>query len=148
MVQLFNWHPDLISMEGIINNLLFVTPKRYLLDVTDTSHHTNSSTSPASSSGCSRSVCTRYRRVTCLLGRGSCTNAPRVGLGTRVMCFMQTSRVDWVRTLEMDKVQKWVDVLKEWEDRGQGEGGLDDGLGRGGRVMVIRMLVRLLARDI
>jgi len=48
----------------------------------------------------------------------------------------------------MDKVQKWVDVLKEWEDRGQGEGGLDDGLGRGGRVMVIRMLVRLLARDI
>lgn len=29
----------------------------------------------------------------------------------------------------MAKGQKWVDVLKEWEGRGQGEGGADDGPG-------------------
>jgi len=29
----------------------------------------------------------------------------------------------------MAKGQKWVDVLKEWEERGQGESGADDGLG-------------------
>ena len=29
----------------------------------------------------------------------------------------------------MAKQQKWVDLLKDWEERGQGEGGADNGPG-------------------
>ena len=54
-----------------------------------------------------------------------CTNGPRVVLDT---CYVPYT-VGWARTLMMAKRQKWVDLLKDWEERGQGEGGADNGPG-------------------
>ena len=47
-----------------------------------------------------------------------------MGLGTHVMCLTR-----WARTLMTAKGQNLVDLLKHWEERGQGEGGVDDGPG-------------------
>jgi hypothetical protein len=64
--------------------------------------------------------------VTCLLG-GSCTNGPHVGLDTCYVLYADQQSGLGSDTVTMAKGQKWVDVLKEREERGRGEGGADDG---------------------
>jgi hypothetical protein len=66
-----------------------------------------------------------------------------------VLCALR-GPAEWVGLGHCDDGQraKWVGVLKEWEERGQGESGADDGPGRGGRAELIRMVARFLGRDI
>ena len=120
-------------MEGIINNLLFVTPKRYLLYVTDMSHGYASY---------------KFEHLSCFLSGLFALGAhtipegdmsPRTrelhqwaarGLGyTCYVLYADQKSGLGSDTVTMAKGQKWVDVLKEWEERGQGEGGADDGPG-------------------
>lgn len=123
----------LISMEGIINNLLFVTPKRYLLYVTDMSHGYASH---------------KFEHLSCFLSGLFALGAhtipeddmsPRTrelhqwaarGLGyTCYVLYADQKSELGPDTVTMAKGQKWVDVLQEWEERGRGEGGADDGPG-------------------